>query len=250
MLEKLPFRDRGSVSPRPNHAVNLVSARASIAPRLHTVPDELRGVLRPTSCEVGQDGAVTTSGPPSDERHRRPRANSPTTDIGGRLVPQAGFDEALVVSIFDRVNDMVDAVYRNLAELRQLVDRPMPAANYGVRPQSLREVDNSFRHGLRVFFIGPCPKSVSSEQSKWVRRGHSPRRRPPAAAKREHRLCHGGMLARPDDHPCRDHPSPLSAHGTSRSGLHGALRPQQPRPLTTAAFLSLAGPSDAEPPPA
>lgn len=80
----------------------------------------------------------------------------PTTEVGGLLVPQSTMDRAVLERMWNHVNDMIDGVHRNLGELPALVDRP-PSGPGGLRPQALREVDNSFRHGLRVLFHRAVP---------------------------------------------------------------------------------------------
>lgn len=80
----------------------------------------------------------------------------PTTEVGGLLIPQSTMDRAVIERLWDRVNDMIDGIHRNLGELSAFVDRP-PSPLGGMRPQALREVDNSFRHGLRVLFHRAVP---------------------------------------------------------------------------------------------
>lgn len=84
-------------------------------------------------------------------------ANIPTTEVAGLLVPRSAMNRAVSESMWDRVNGMVNGIHRNLSELLQFVDRPTPLADIRVRPQSLREVDNSFRHGFRVLFHRAVP---------------------------------------------------------------------------------------------
>lgn len=80
----------------------------------------------------------------------------PTVEVGGLHIPQSTMDQAVHERMWDGVNDLVDGIHRNLAELGSFVDRP-PTGPGGVKPQSLREVDNSFRHGLRVLFHRAIP---------------------------------------------------------------------------------------------
>lgn len=79
----------------------------------------------------------------------------PTTDVGGLLIPRSAMDRALLERMWDHINGMLDGIHRNLLELSAMVDRPPVPGD--VRPQSLREVDNSFRHGLRLLFHGAVP---------------------------------------------------------------------------------------------
>lgn len=79
----------------------------------------------------------------------------PTTDVGGLLIPRSVTDRALLERMWDHINGMLDGVHRNLQELSMMVDRPQVSGD--VRPQSLREVDNSFRHGLRLLFHRAVP---------------------------------------------------------------------------------------------
>jgi hypothetical protein len=78
----------------------------------------------------------------------------PTAQVGGLLVPRTVIDQAVSDHMWERVAEMIDGIHRNLAELAALVERPQSSP---IRSQSLREVDNSFRHGLRVLFHRAVP---------------------------------------------------------------------------------------------
>lgn len=82
----------------------------------------------------------------------------PTTEVGGLLIPQSTMDRAVLERMWNHVDDMIGGIHRNLGELAALVDRP-PSGPGGIKPQALREVDNSFRHGLRVLFHRAVPNA-------------------------------------------------------------------------------------------
>lgn len=178
-------------------------------------------------------------------------AQTPTTDVGGLLVPQSAFDQALVATMLDHINDMADAVYRNLAELRQLVDRPMPAANYGVRPQALREVDNSFRHGLRVLFHRAVPeerlfRAVEVGEASGTHHVDVYLPRP------NEDIAFATMACSPDRTTTHVETIRILClrMGQVARGLVGRFVLNNAGLLTTAVSLSLDGRSDADPPPA
>ncbi|MGK2958296.1 MAG: hypothetical protein ACSLFB_07870, partial [Acidimicrobiales bacterium] len=84
-------------------------------------------------------------------------ADLPTMDVDGLLIPRSAMDRAVLKEMWNSVDAMVDGIHRNLGELAMFVDRPTVATDHDIPPQSLREVDNSFRHGLRVLFHPAVP---------------------------------------------------------------------------------------------
>jgi hypothetical protein len=86
--------------------------------------------------------------------------NMKTTDVGGLLVPQSVVDNGAFAAMERSSNDLLNLFLTNIGELQVLVTAP-PADDDDEtpRPQSLREVDNSFRHGLRVFLHSTIPSA-------------------------------------------------------------------------------------------
>lgn len=80
----------------------------------------------------------------------------PTTEVGGLLIPRSTMDRTFLEVGWNQVNVMIDGIHQNLGELALFVDRPTSVLG-GHKPQALREVDNSFRHGLRVLFHRAVP---------------------------------------------------------------------------------------------
>lgn len=77
--------------------------------------------------------------------------------LAADLAARGTFDSGTVSQMFASFNNMVDGIHRNLDKIQYLVERPTSPDDSGIQPQSLREVDNSFRHGLRVLFLGAVP---------------------------------------------------------------------------------------------
>jgi len=72
--------------------------------------------------------------------------------------PARGWDDDEVQEAVEEARRTIDDLYTNLQELKQLTDTPtMGVTESEITPHPLREVDNAFRHGLRVFFSDALP---------------------------------------------------------------------------------------------
>ena len=80
-----------------------------------------------------------------------------TVSIGSADVPRSLLDEGMIEMMRYQTLGMVSEMLVNLQEFQMLVDPPAPVEGVDKNPQALREVDNSFRHGLRVFFNSAAP---------------------------------------------------------------------------------------------
>jgi len=81
----------------------------------------------------------------------------PTVNVGGIEVPRRVIDRQALVNLMARATELVDLVMTNVGQLRDLVEAPEPIPGADRHPQSLRAVDNSFRHGLRLLFHEASP---------------------------------------------------------------------------------------------
>ncbi len=99
----------------------------------------------------------------------------PTVDVGGLHVPRSAIDRGAAERLVEQAREVVELIVRNAQEVKQLVERPTVAAGIedGVTTQPLREIDNSFRHGLRILFHDavPEPRMFRSASGTWPR-GH------------------------------------------------------------------------------
>jgi hypothetical protein len=94
---------------------------------------------------------------PSDD-HSIDLAQLPVAILdNGLYVPARAVDDGVVEELGNNVIRMVEGIHRNIGELRPLVDRPSVSGDFGIEAQSLRETDNSFRHGLRLLFRAAVP---------------------------------------------------------------------------------------------
>lgn len=75
-----------------------------------------------------------------------------TIEVDGLHIPASVKDKAKV----DEARRYATGFLKTITQLTQLVERP-PGAASSPRPQPLREVDNAFRHGHRVFFHDAVP---------------------------------------------------------------------------------------------
>jgi hypothetical protein len=83
-----------------------------------------------------------------------------TVDVGGLLMLKSTINREAATRMLQGAAEVADLVARNAQELRQLVE-PDPVADTddGPAPQPLREIDNSFRHGLRLLFRDALPEA-------------------------------------------------------------------------------------------
>lgn len=77
-------------------------------------------------------------------------------EVGGLYVPKRVIDDGARTGLIEKAYGLVDLIKRNLGQLRALIEEPRPEDS---RPRSrpLRDIDNSFRHGLRVLFHSATP---------------------------------------------------------------------------------------------
>jgi hypothetical protein len=83
-------------------------------------------------------------------------ADMPVVDIGGLLVPASSVEERLHARTLDTARRAAEGFLVSIGQLLPLVDRPVGAPDVP-RPQPLREIDNAYRHGHRVFFYDAVP---------------------------------------------------------------------------------------------
>jgi hypothetical protein len=80
----------------------------------------------------------------------------PVTDVGGLVVPTSVIERGAAERSLTRTRELVDLLMRNVRELGQLVASP-DVEGESPRPQPLRAIDNSFRHGFRVLLRDALP---------------------------------------------------------------------------------------------
>ena len=85
-------------------------------------------------------------------------AAAETVEVGGLHVPSSAVRRLARERAFDDARAHADGLGVSIGQLAALVVRPPGPADVP-RPQSLREVDNSFRHGHRVFFYDAVPEA-------------------------------------------------------------------------------------------
>ena len=125
--------------------------------RRRLVRDQLRdgGFLKP---DVSQSAAVLDL---KHAHHRGRRSSHPTVR----------HEPGCLRGNVDTRQRHGECTTRQLDQLLQFVDRPMDSNGLAVRPQSLREVDNSFRHGFRVLFHRAVPNERHFREARCRRRG-------------------------------------------------------------------------------
>jgi len=83
-------------------------------------------------------------------------ADVPVTNVGGLLVPDSALRAMQREEFLRQAQAHAEGLMTSIQQLQQLVDRP--AGHPGTpEPQPLREVDNAFRHGHRLFFYDAVP---------------------------------------------------------------------------------------------
>jgi hypothetical protein len=101
---------------------------------------EARGLLKPETTSALLDPEEAT-----------------TRDVVGLHVPAAVIERHALERLVEAAREVVDLVKQNLDQLDNLVSTP-PAPPDEPLPRPLRDVDNSFRHGLRVLFHEAAPE--------------------------------------------------------------------------------------------
>jgi hypothetical protein len=76
---------------------------------------------------------------------------------GGLLVPTASVDSRVLEMLQEEALAVAPLVLTNVAELQDLVKEPQDQNGIVAKPQSLRKVDNSFRHGMRIMYHSTVP---------------------------------------------------------------------------------------------
>ena len=79
-----------------------------------------------------------------------------TVEVNGLHIPKSVIDEGARQMAFDDARAHADGLCVSVRQLAELIDRP-PGLPDAPAPQPLREVDNAFRHGQRVFFYDAVP---------------------------------------------------------------------------------------------
>lgn len=144
--------------------VTAPNVRALVDHAQTTTRDELGELLlEPRS--VDDVKAAVRDALPDD---RRPRGNhqdlqermlQDTTDIGELLIPKSAIERGALEGSLRSTREMIDLLHANVIQLKGLTEQPGnvdPSAE--LKPQPLREVDNSFRHGLRVLYPAALPE--------------------------------------------------------------------------------------------
>lgn len=80
-----------------------------------------------------------------------------TVEAGSLLVPRYVIERGVAERVYPATVSMLDDMHANVGDLVQLIERPVSRID-GVEAQPLREVDNSFRHGLRLLFHDVAPE--------------------------------------------------------------------------------------------
>ncbi|MCP4307039.1 MAG: hypothetical protein GY788_19640 [bacterium] len=70
---------------------------------------------------------------------------------------RAGFKPPLDADLVATANDLPDQLMASIDQMAQLTSAPAAPAGVEIKPQSLREIDNSFRHGHRVLYWSTVP---------------------------------------------------------------------------------------------
>jgi hypothetical protein len=86
-------------------------------------------------------------------------AKMKTTNLGGLHIPESVVENGAFDSMVRHSEDLLDLLLVNIDEMQALVVAPPVDDDEAPRPQSLREVDNSFRHGLRVLLHTTIPSA-------------------------------------------------------------------------------------------
>jgi hypothetical protein len=129
---------------------------ASVGPLVRGIQDLSIGELEslagvPTSeADIEAAAGAVRSGPSLHP------ADTPVVDIGGLLVPQSSIAAHLSERTLDTARRAAGGLLLSVGQLLTLVDRPRGAQD-APQPQPLREIDNAFRHGHRVFFYDAVP---------------------------------------------------------------------------------------------
>jgi hypothetical protein len=126
-------------------------------------PPDLRSLIAGLGA-LDASTMVTLVGDPADahapdgsEPEPLDLAAIPTVTVGGIHIPKRMVDRQALADLQSAAHEVIDLTIKNVGELHQLVDPPPPIAGADRQPQSLRAMDNSFRHGLRLLFHEASP---------------------------------------------------------------------------------------------
>ncbi|MDZ7678489.1 MAG: hypothetical protein U5K29_08045 [Acidimicrobiales bacterium] len=124
---------------------------------LQTIIGDVTGVDRTTLLALVGDPSDAVRPPDSEAVPSLDPADVATVNIGGIEVPERIIDDQAFDNLVLRAGELVDLVVTNIGQLREMVEAPEPIPGANRQPQSLRAVDNSFRHGLRLLFHEASP---------------------------------------------------------------------------------------------
>lgn len=124
---------------------------------LHTIVRDLESVDRSVLLGLLGDPSDAIHAPDVEGVPSLDPVDIPTVNVGGIEVPKRVIDAHAFDNLVERATELVDLVMTNVGQLRELVETPEPIPGADRQPQSLRAVDNSFRHGLRLLFHEASP---------------------------------------------------------------------------------------------
>lgn len=108
---------------------------------------------------VGEPLIGTTPSPSSPSRPG-PAPLDPSgmevVDVGGLYVPKRVVDDGARAGLIEKAHRLVDLIKQNVGQLTALIEAPRPEESKP-RSRPLRDIDNSFRHGLRVLLHSATP---------------------------------------------------------------------------------------------
>lgn len=90
--------------------------------------------------------------PPSRSQAELDPALVHTREVNGLLIPESVIEDNAHRSLVDTADEVVRLIRANADELDQLTAVPVLQVEDSPEPRPLREIDNAFRHGLRLMF--------------------------------------------------------------------------------------------------
>ncbi|MFN8035393.1 MAG: hypothetical protein U0V73_05620 [Acidimicrobiia bacterium] len=114
--------------------------------------------------EISREDVLRVVGDPEGHRPRRAPLvlMDPTTvetvDVGGIHVPREVIRSRAEHNLVDTASALVDLIVKNVRQLQQFVDAPPTVDAVAVASRPLREIDNAFRHAMRILFHECVPE--------------------------------------------------------------------------------------------